>query len=43
MAKLLFLSPRTVEGRRKKLLKKLGAKNQTGLVLYAVKKGLHRL
>ena len=36
----LFLSPRTIEGYRKKLLEKIGAKNTAGLVLFAVRAGL---
>ena len=33
----IFLSPRTVEGIRTKLLEKIGVKNTAGLVMYAVK------
>lgn len=36
----MFLSPRTIEGYRKKLLEKTGAKNTAGLVLFAVRAGL---
>ena len=36
----LFVSPKTVEGYRKVLMEKSGARNMAGLVLYAVK---HRL
>ena len=36
----LFLSPKTIEGYRKSLLEKTGAKNVAGLVLYAIKHGL---
>ncbi|MGE7776035.1 response regulator [Chitinophaga sp. NPDC101104] len=36
----IFLSPRTVEGLRQKLLEKLGVKNTVGLVLYAFRNGL---
>ncbi|MCB9234621.1 MAG: response regulator transcription factor [Bacteroidia bacterium] len=35
----LFISPRTVEGYRRKLLEKTGAKNLAGLVVYAIKHG----
>jgi DNA-binding NarL/FixJ family response regulator len=38
--KLIFLSPRTVEGIRTKLLEKIGVKNTAGLVMYAVKHGI---
>lgn len=36
----IFLSQRTVEGIRTKLLEKIGVRNTAGLVLYAVKSGL---
>ncbi|QJB31236.1 response regulator transcription factor [Chitinophaga oryzae] len=36
----IFLSPRTVEGIRQKLLEKLNVKNSVGLVLYAFRSGL---
>lgn len=37
IANQIFLSPRTVEGIRTKLLEKIGVKNTAGLVMYAVK------
>jgi DNA-binding NarL/FixJ family response regulator len=37
----LFLSKRTVEGHRQKLLDKVGAKNTAGLVVYAIANGFH--
>jgi len=40
ISKLIFLSPRTVEGIRTKLLEKIGVKNTAGLVMYAVKNRL---
>ena len=40
IAEKLFLSPKTIEGYRKSLLEKTGAKNAAGLAIYAVKKGL---
>lgn len=40
IAEMLFLSPRTVEGHRNKLLTKTGSKNTVGLVLFAVKYSL---
>jgi DNA-binding NarL/FixJ family response regulator len=40
ISKLIFLSPRTVEGIRTKLLEKIGVKNTAGLVMYAVKNGI---
>lgn len=40
ISKIIFLSPRTVEGIRAKLLEKIGVKNTAGLVLYAVRSGL---
>lgn len=36
----IFLSPRTVEGIRQKLLEKINVKNSVGLVLYAFRNGL---
>ncbi|ASZ12809.1 response regulator transcription factor [Chitinophaga pendula] len=36
----IFLSPRTVEGIRQKLLEKLNVKNTVGLVLYAFRNGM---
>lgn len=38
----LFLSPKTIEGYRKVLMDKIDAKNMAGLVLFAVKHGLHK-
>jgi DNA-binding NarL/FixJ family response regulator len=35
----IFLSPRTIEGLRQKLLEKTGAKNIVGLVIYAFRNG----
>jgi len=43
MASRLYLSPRTVEGRRKNLLKIIGVKNQAGLVIYAIKQGIVKI
>ncbi|ATL48590.1 DNA-binding response regulator [Chitinophaga caeni] len=36
----LFLSPRTVEGIRQKLLEKMNVKNSVGIVVYAFRNGL---
>ena len=36
----LFLSPKTIEGYRKALMEKTGARNMAGLVLFAVRNGL---
>jgi DNA-binding NarL/FixJ family response regulator len=36
----LFLSPRTIEGYRRQLFDKIGAKNLAGLVLFAVRNGI---
>ncbi len=36
----LHLSPRTVEGHRKRILDKIGAKNIVGLVRFAIKSGI---
>jgi DNA-binding NarL/FixJ family response regulator len=40
ISKEIFLSPRTVEGLRQKLLEKTGAKNIVGLVMHAFRNGL---
>ncbi len=40
ISKIIFLSPRTVEGIRMKLIEKIGVKNTAGLVLYAARNGL---
>jgi DNA-binding NarL/FixJ family response regulator len=40
MADSLDLSPRTIEGYRRKLLEKTGAKNMAGLVVFALKHNL---
>jgi len=39
IAEKIFLSPRTIEGYRNRLLDKTGAKNTAGLVVYAAKQG----
>jgi len=40
IAELLFRSPRTIEGTRTKIMKKLGVTSAIGLVRYAMKNGL---
>lgn len=37
IGEILFLSPKTIEGYRKTLMDKTGAKNMAGLVMFAVK------
>lgn len=39
IAKMVYLSPRTVEGIRSRLIEKIGVKNTAGLVMYAVRNG----
>ena len=39
----IFLSVRTVEGHRLKILEKMGVKNTVGLVVYAIKNGLLKI
>jgi DNA-binding NarL/FixJ family response regulator len=40
IARMVYLSPRTVEGIRSRLIEKIGVKNTAGLVMYAVRNGL---
>lgn len=40
IGKLLFISPRTVEGHRTKLIEKVGVRNTAGLVMFAIKNGI---
>jgi DNA-binding NarL/FixJ family response regulator len=40
IAEMIFRGVRTVEGIRSNILKKTGAKNSNGIVMYAVKKGI---
>lgn len=42
IAEVMFLSPKTVQGYRDSVFSKLGLKNRTGLVIYALKKGLFK-
>ncbi len=43
IAEEMHLSPKTIDGYRDSLFKKTGAKSRVGLVIYAIKKGLHTL
>lgn len=40
IAERLFISPRTAEGHRANLMRKLGLQNQTDLIRFAIKRGL---
>lgn len=40
IADKVFLSDRTVEGHRNRIMEKIGAKNTAGMVVYAVKNGI---
>jgi DNA-binding NarL/FixJ family response regulator len=40
IAKEIFLSPRSVEGIRQRLIEKIGVRNTAGLVMFAIKGGL---
>jgi len=40
IAKQIFLSPRSVEGIRQRLIEKVGVRNSAGLVMFAVKNGI---
>jgi DNA-binding CsgD family transcriptional regulator len=39
----LFISPRTAESHRARVMKQLGLKSQTDIVLYALRRGVIRL
>ncbi len=43
IAEKLFLSKRTVESHRQRVLEKIGAKNTVGAVVYAIANGIHTL
>lgn len=40
IGKMIFLSPRSVEGIRQRLIEKVGVRNTAGLVIFAVKNGI---
>ena len=40
VASVMNLSPKTIDGYREQLFKKLGVKNRVGLVIYAIKNGI---
>ncbi len=40
IGKEIFLSPRSVEGIRQRLIEKVGVRNTAGLVMFAIKKGI---
>jgi DNA-binding NarL/FixJ family response regulator len=40
IGKEMFLSPRSVEGIRSRLIEKVGVRNTAGLVMFAIKKGI---
>ena len=43
IADILFLSPRTVESHRQRILDKIGAKNTVGIVIYAIINNIHAI
>ena len=43
IARKLYISPRTVDGHRKKLMTKVNCRNTAGLVVYAVKEDLVKI
>jgi DNA-binding NarL/FixJ family response regulator len=43
IGELLFLSARTVEGYRVKILEKMDVKSTAGIVIYAIKNGMFKL
>jgi DNA-binding NarL/FixJ family response regulator len=40
IAKQIFLSPRSVEGIRQRLIEKIGVRNTAGIVMFAIKNGI---
>ena len=43
IAEKLFISPRTVESHRQRILEKIGAKNTVGIVIYAIINNIYSL
>lgn len=43
IAELMFISSRTVEGHRQKLLAKTGSKNTAGIIIYAIENGYYSI
>ena len=43
IADRMFLSPKTIDGYREALFEKLEVKSRVGLVLYAIKHGIHKI
>jgi DNA-binding NarL/FixJ family response regulator len=43
IADILFLSPRTVESHRQRILDKIGAKNTVGIVIYSIINNIHSI
>ena len=39
----MYLSPKTIDGYRESLFKKTGVKSRVGLVMYAIKNGIHQV
>jgi DNA-binding CsgD family transcriptional regulator len=43
IAEKLYISPRTVESHRQRIVEKIGAKNTVGIVIYAIINNIHPL
>ena len=43
IANKLFLSKRTIDGHRQRILEKIGAKNTVGLVIYAIENNIYSI
>jgi DNA-binding CsgD family transcriptional regulator len=43
IAEKLFISPRTVESHRQRIVEKIGAKNTVGIVIYAIINNIYPL
>jgi DNA-binding NarL/FixJ family response regulator len=43
IASLMFLSPRTIDGHRQRIMERIGAKSIAGILMYAVKNGIYKI
>jgi DNA-binding NarL/FixJ family response regulator len=43
IASRMFLSPRTIDGHRQRIMERIGAKSIAGILMYAVKNGIYKI